>query len=276
MHIEVGDGSIGTADGRFPRFGSGRRASAVHLAAVSQGIDVIGFLEEFGALAADRGFTRYQLAETSAGPVVVWEKPGSGPYLSAGMHGDEPAGPLAALELLREGFFDGRPWIVCPALNPTGLAAGTRANAAGVDLNRDYLALRSPEVAAHTAWLAGRPAPTLFVSLHEDWESTGFYFYEINQGPDQPERAAAILAAVRPWMMTEPAAKIDDHDIRSPGWIYHPAEADAPEHWPEAIFLAKRGCPVSFTFETPSAALLEDRVAAHMAAVRALKLDPKD
>ena len=40
-------------------------------------------------------------------------------------HGDEPAGPLAALELLKHGAFDHGPWRLCPALNPTGLAAGT-------------------------------------------------------------------------------------------------------------------------------------------------------
>lgn len=260
----------------IPSFGIGRRAAPGHLAAVVEGMDVHGFLEEFGELAAARGFRGRVLSETAAGPLMAWEKDGRGPYLSAGMHGDEPAGPLAALELLREGFFDAQPWSLCPALNPTGLVAGTRNNADGLDLNRDYLAFRSPEVIAHAAWLRSRPCPTLFASLHEDWESTGFYFYEINQGPDRPQRAAAILAAVRPWMTIEPAERIDDHDIRSPGWIYHPAEADAPEHWPEAIFLAKLGCPLSFTFETPSTVLLEDRVAAHMAAVRALVGDPKD
>ena len=44
---------------------------------------------------------------------------------------------------------------------------------------------------------------------------------------------------------------------------------DLPENWPEAIFLAKRGCPVSFTFETPSANCLQDRIAAHVAAAKA-------
>ena len=39
--------------------------------------------------------------------------------------------------------------------------------------------------------------------------------------------------------------------------------------WPEAIFLAKHGCPLSFTFETPSQAPLARRIAALGAAVRA-------
>ena len=95
------------------------------------------------------------------------------------------------------------------------------------------------------------------------------YFYEINLGEDRPERAASILKAVEPWFPTEPATVIDEHEIRSAGWIYHVPEADFPNDWPEAIFLAKRGCPVSFTFETPSANCLQDRAAAHVAAVNA-------
>lgn len=195
-------------------------------------------------------------------------------YLSAGIHGDEPAGPLALLRLMEEGFFQpGIDWVICPALNPTGLARGTRENAAGIDLNRDYWTRSSEETRAHAGWLGSRKIPDLFLSLHEDWETTGFYFYEINLGPDRPERAAWIIEAVKPWFTPEPADDIDGHTPRTPGWIYHEAEADVPEGWPEAIYMAKLGCPLSFTFETPSHAALEARVAAHCAAVRAACAD---
>ncbi len=231
------------------------------------------FLPEFSASARSSGFRETLLLETEDGPLSGWEKPGAGPtvYLSAGIHGDEPAGPLAALRLLQEGFFrEGFRWIVCPALNPGGLSLGTRENRAGVDLNRDYLAQRSPETAAHAAWLLAKGAPDVFVSLHEDWESEGFYFYEINLGEDNPARAAALLAAVSAYLPTETGTEIDGHAIRSPGWIHHRAEADLPDAWPEAIFLAKNGCPLSFTFETPSKMPLETRIAAHMAGMAEL------
>ena len=78
------------------------------------------------------------------------------------------------------------------------------------------------------------------------------------------------LQAVARWFPPEPAVLIDGHEIREPGWIYHAAEADLPNDWPEAIFLAKRGCPLSYTFESPSANCLDDRVAAHVAAVKAV------
>jgi len=234
-------------------------------------MDVGGFLHEFGAEAEAAGFSGERIMETEAGPLMAWRREGCGQrvYLSAGIHGDEPAGPLGLLELVRAGVFGGDiDWTICPALNPTGLRDGSRHTAAGIDMNRDYLRRRSPEVAVHAAWLESRPVPELFLSLHEDWETSGFYFYEINLGADRPERARAILGAVAKRVSIEPGRSIDDHEVREPGWIHHGAEADLPKLWPEAIFLAKMGCPLSFTFETPSSVLLDGRVAGQVAAVR--------
>lgn len=229
----------------------------------------------FREAAVAAGFAAVDLVVTASGPVTAWSRQGNAEdarhvYLSAGIHGDEPAGPLALLELLRSGFFAPEVhWSLCPALNPTGLAAATRENAAAVDLNRDYWLRRSLEISAHAAWLDAQRTPDLFISLHEDWETRGFYFYEINLHADQPHRAARILAAVQPWFHAEPGPEIDGHEVREHGWIYHANEPDLPEHWPEAIYLAKRDCPLSFTFETPSHAALSDRVAAHVAAIHA-------
>lgn len=243
------------------------------------------FLPAFRKAAALHGFEQEVLCSTSAGPLCAWTRgpvggrdPDSGGqanqrpiYLSAGIHGDEPAGPLALLQLMNDGFFpEDRSWAICPALNPTGLAAGTRDTADGIDLNRDYHLRETPEVQAHAAWLESLQPPELFLSLHEDWESTGFYLYEINQCDELPDRAESILEAVRPWFSPEPEAVIDDHEVRKPGWIFHAAEPDLPHGWPEAIFVAKqKKCILSFTFETPSQSKLEHRVAAHCAAVKA-------
>lgn len=231
------------------------------------------FLPEFSSVAGTYGFTPHTLLETDDGAVMAWER-GSGEmpiYLSAGIHGDEPAGPLAALELVKMAAFpEDCHCIICPALNPGGLALGTRTNRLGADLNRDFLLRSNPETAAHARWMENRPVPGLFVSFHEDWETDGFYLYEINLGEDDSRRASAVLSAVAPHFHAEPGPDIDGHIAREPGWIFHRAEADLPDEWPEAIWLAKRGCPLSFTFETPSKADLRARVAAHVAGFRAL------
>src|SRR5437016_1461172 len=60
-------------------------------------------------------------------------------YISTGIHGDEPAGPLAILEALKENRWpsDVDIWL-CPCLNPAGFLRNSRENALGIDLNRDY------------------------------------------------------------------------------------------------------------------------------------------
>ncbi len=240
----------------------------------SDKIDLVPLMESFDELFSRRGFDREEIAMTAAGPIVAWSRMAGEArptvYLSAGMHGDEPAGPLAIEAFWREQDPREVNWLICPILNPTGIQARTRDNAEGMDLNRDYLLQRSLEVRAHAAWLEKQVVPDLFLSLHEDWETEGFYFYEISLGEDQPYRARRILDEVRTVCPIEKNRRIDDHEVREEGWIHHEPQADFPDSWPEAIFLAKRGCPLSFTFETPSCALpLAQRISAQGAAIRA-------
>ncbi len=75
-----------------------------------------------------RPIKAWHLGETNRPKVV----------LIAGMHGNEPA-PTAILRTLRDGkSVHGIDLWVVPAYNPDGLARGTRRNARGVDLNRNY------------------------------------------------------------------------------------------------------------------------------------------
>ena len=72
-------------------------------------------------------------------------------YISTGIHGDEPAGPLALVELLEANAWpSGVNLIACPCLNPTGFPNNTRENRTGTDLNRDYRHIETREVQAHT------------------------------------------------------------------------------------------------------------------------------
>lgn len=60
-------------------------------------------------------------------------------YLVIGsMHGDEPAGRRVAAQLRQLTAPRGVQLWVVPTMNPDGLAAGTRTNARGVDLNRNF------------------------------------------------------------------------------------------------------------------------------------------
>jgi len=74
-------------------------------------------------------------------PLVAWHlgEPGTRTYvLISTMHGNEGA-TRQILQSLRDGpRFDGINVWVLPTYNPDGLAAGTRRNAHGVDLNRNF------------------------------------------------------------------------------------------------------------------------------------------
>lgn len=190
-------------------------------------------------------------------------------YLSAGIHGDEPAPPLALLDLLESGFFDGRAtWFICPLLNPAGFLACSRCNRDGLDLNRDYRHQLSDEIRAHIRWLNAQPNFDLALCLHEDWESQGFYLYEITSHP-HPILARDIVRAVEPACLIEPATNIDGRAVTEPGIIHPTSDPQLRDQWPESIYLHAHHTPLGYTLETPSSRPLEQRIAAHRLAVAA-------
>jgi len=189
-------------------------------------------------------------------------------YLSTGMHGDEPAGPRAALRLLEENHWpEADLWLV-PCLNPHGLRANSRENAAGLDVNRDYRHGRSAEASGHIAWLERQPRFDLTLLLHEDWEAHGFYCYELNSS-GRASLAPVMVEAVREVCPIDTSPLIDGRPLSEPG-IIRPAltPTERPE-WPEAVWLWEHRTELSYTLESPSDWPLEIRVRALVTAVRA-------
>ena len=188
-------------------------------------------------------------------------------YISTGIHGDEPAGPLAVRQLLRENEWPDHADIwICPCLNPTGFPLNRRENADGIDLNRDYLHLRSAEIRAHVVWLNQQPNFDLTLCLHEDWESHGFYIYEVN--PDhEGSLGEKIMQAVSKVCPIDFSTVIEDRPAQ--GGIIRPDidPAKRPQ-WPEALYLVMNKTRHSYTLEAPSDFPLPTRVAALSTAVR--------
>jgi protein MpaA len=113
------------------------------------------------------------LAETAAprgAPVVT---------ISAGVHGDEPAGPWALLSIVRDGLLDARfGYRIWCCTNPSGYELFTRENAEGKDVNRSFNAGgTTPEARAIITANRDRKF-ALALDLHEDFEAEGFYCYE--------------------------------------------------------------------------------------------------
>jgi murein peptide amidase A len=236
-------------------------------------LDPVEFAAHLESSARAAGFRVERFGEIAGCPLLGLTKRTAGPrpriYLSAGIHGDEPAPPLALLELLEAGVFDERAvWFLCPLLNPVGFIRRTRENADGIDLNRDYKALRSLEIQAHARWLQRQPNFQLALCLHEDWESQGFYLYEL-EAAGGVSLAPRILAAVAQVCPLEAATIIDGRPIAAPAIIRPVSDPLLREIWPEAIYLRAHHTPHGYTIETPSALPLSVRIAAQGAAISA-------
>jgi len=188
-------------------------------------------------------------------------------YVSAGIHGDEPAGPLAVLRLLQENCWPENVslWL-CPCLNPAGFLVNRRENDDGVDLNRDYKSKKSPEINAHISWLEKQPSFDVTLCLHEDWESSGFYLYELNSNGGRSFAKEILQSAARICPI--------DHSTMIEGRLAHGGLIQPPPNpterplWPESIFLINSKTQLSYTVEAPSDFELGLRVSALVTSVR--------
>ncbi len=197
--------------------------------------------------------------------------------LSGGVHGDEPAGPWALLELVESSHLDDRfAYRIWPCTNPSGFEAGTRENADGIDVNRTFgRGGQSPEARAIVTANRDRKF-VLSIDLHEDCDAVGFYCYEYGGGNIGYGALAALDDAgfpIDPLLETfATAGALDDaHCQRERGRI-------TAEHFVEGALLgglsyslaiARNAARHALTFETPLRAPWETRVAMHRTAVLA-------
>lgn len=236
-------------------------------------LDPADLVAQFSALGVERGFRVETIGVIGGDPVVALTKRASGArpriYISSGVHGDEPAPPQALLQLLQQGRFDDSAnWFLVPMLNPSGFRCNQRNNGQGIDLNRDYLDPVTDEVRSHVRWLQHQPRFDLALCLHEDWESRGFYLYELNP-QSGASLALKIRAAAELHMPIEQDEVIDGRPIDEKGIIRPESDPTLRENWPEAIYLLQHHADRSYTLESSSALPLRQRIETHCASVTA-------
>lgn len=186
-----------------------------------------------------------------------------GIYVSAGIHGDEPASTEALIAWAEK---QGRtlrrlPLLLLPCLNPWGLMRNIRLNAEGHDLNRLFHDDHQPVIRAIRQLVASQQFAAA-VMLHEDYDGQGLYLYEVERV--KPHWGEGLLAAARAYLPIDPRPRIDGrkasngiHRRRVERRIF------AKMGYPEAIWLHLEHAEHSMTIETPSEFALERRVAAH-------------
>ncbi|MDQ8202000.1 M14 family metallocarboxypeptidase [Pelagicoccus sp. SDUM812003] len=246
-------------------------------------LDPASHLQSLVDAARADGFAIHEIGKSSAfeHPIYLFKRSashsvgqGTPPriYLSAGVHGDEPAPPLALLALLREQRLPRTIDIsLCPLLNPDGFVRNCRENGNQVDLNRDFKRLSQPESRALADYLEREPARfDASICMHEDWESEGFYIYCQDEEQER-SIAAEILKSIVPIGPIERAEEIDGHAARD-GIIAKPIlqELADRDDWPEAFLLVSRSPKLHFTIESPSSLDLSLRIRMQIAAVTRL------
>ncbi len=234
-------------------------------------IDIRAVLREAEAAAQTHGWaceTFHQAGELkwlALNRAAGIQPPASRIYISAGIHGDEPAAPLAALKMLRQNRWpDGAEIFLLPCLNPIGCRNNRRENPDGLDLNRDYRNSKAAETQAHIRWLERQPPFDFYLCLHEDWEANGFYLYEQNpEGASSP--ADKMIAAVQSVCPVDPGEIIEGRPAQN--GIIRPnlSPAERPD-WPEALYLITHKARQGYTLEAPSDFPLALRVDALVAA----------
>jgi len=212
-------------------------------------------------------------AETGGMRLVYLRSPAlaeaGGIYISAGIHGDEPAAPdgLISWAEQRVGELAELPLMIFPCLNPWGLVNNTRVDRDGHDLNRLFHTETAPVVNACKSLMAPHQF-TLALMLHEDYDAQGAYLYEVQR--ELPFWGESLLEVASDVLPIDPRGRIDGRLARS-GIVRRRFEQRrfATMGYPEAIYLHVHHARRSLTFETPSEFALAQRSAAHVKVIDA-------
>ncbi len=211
--------------------------------------------------------------------------------LSAGIHGEEPAGVYVLLEFMNRGmarYLQHFSFLILPCLNPYGFTRSVRYGSHGADLNRSFDGDAGvPEVDAVKDVLHQFSGPyCLAIDLHEtdtymprgeafsvEDIPAGFYMYETTPG-SRPVLGPAILKAID--TAGYPITKRQlVYGAECCNGLIAAASPDGPDDptLPEFngtldwYMLKKNYTQHSITIETPTAWPLKRRIAAHKKAL---------
>jgi hypothetical protein len=170
------------------------------------------------------------LGVTMARPAVTepWEAHASGKpiiFIGAQVHGNEPAGKEGLMLFARELAFgdaqdllDGGVFVLVPQINPDAAEAGpsgTRTNAGGYNVNRDYARLVNPESRAVVEQMLTPWRPHVTVDAHELTGAHAYDFYALHPSHLSTPEVVREMAA-------GPATDAVRNAIEGAGYGYFP------------------------------------------------------
>jgi hypothetical protein len=140
-------------------------------------VDISTIIDDFAS--AD-GISSIIIGHSFYGQPISCISMGCGPkkvLMWTQMHGDESTATAAVLDIIQlvtaklnpplsANWFESLTIHIIPMLNPDGAVAGTRENAQGIDINRDAIALQTPEGQALDAFVK-KINPDFAFNLHD-------------------------------------------------------------------------------------------------------------
>lgn len=196
------------------------------------------------------------------------ESRGDGVYLSAGVHGDEPAGAWALLQWAEgnQELLAGAPIIILPCVNPWGLVNNMRGDEKRRDLNRMF---QNESLPFFLSWrkLLGKQQFRVTLNLHEDYDAQGIYVYEL--APPDVDVSDQVFNRIESIIPRESREEIDGR-VTSAGMIQRSeglqrvVDEELEGGCPEAIYLYLNHTELALTFETPSEFAFHERVQAQV------------
>jgi predicted deacylase len=190
-------------------------------------------------------------------------------YVSAGIHGDEPAPVEGLIQWAEETLPSMKGWNfqIFPCLNPWGLERNLRYDEEGRDLNRCYNSSKVPQIVEQIRAMKGWKFD-LALMLHEDYDARGFYLYEI--ASERPYWGDELRDELSEKMAFDPRRVIEGR-VANKGVIRRritPKILTELKGHPEAFRLQLHHAKRTFTFETPSEDFLVNRVGIHKVFIR--------
>jgi murein peptide amidase A len=194
-------------------------------------------------------------------------KPIARVVISAGIHGDEPSGVLALLSLIESypSWLHQFELFLFPCLNPWGYENSVRTNELSLDINRQWKSETSAEVLFVKKVLQNQRFD-LLICLHEDYDGTGFYLYELSRG--RRTCGTPIIQKTSKVIPIDPRARIEGRTPRN-GVISRSFESiQRRKYWPEALYHIIHHSEHTLTTETPSGFPLKKRIRTQIIAIQ--------
>lgn len=218
-------------------------------------------------LCKQAGLSIRSVVEIDGMPVLEIRSPTlgakKGVYISAGIHGDEPAAVAGLFSWANRkiAVLANIPLLIYPCLNPWGFLNNSRTDKSGVDLNRVWGQADHPLVQVVSKKLQSIEL-CLSLNLHEDYDGQGIYLYEPRRGGRYDSFAEKILHSAESVIQRDCRKRIEGRKVKD-GMI-RPRLRNLPkEGKPEAVYLYENKGGRNFTLETPSEFAFHDRRSAH-------------